>query len=63
MKETLNWQLSKAITFLKWAVFSVLIGFVVGLTGVAFHYAIFYAGGTLKTYPALLYLLPVAGLL
>ncbi|MEG2988627.1 MAG: chloride channel protein [Oscillospiraceae bacterium] len=63
MKETLSWQLSKAITFLKWAVFSVLIGFVVGLVGVAFHYAIFYAGSTLKTYPALLYLLPAAGLL
>ncbi len=51
------------LTLLKWIALSGLCGGVCGLIGSAFHLSIQWATGTREAYPALLYALPVAGLL
>ena len=47
--------------FLRWCVFAVVIGLVVGAVGAAFHVALERAGETREQYGWLLYLLPLAG--
>lgn len=47
--------------FLRWCVFAVVIGLVVGAVGAAFHVALEWAGETREQYGWLLYLLPLAG--
>lgn len=47
--------------FLRWCVFVVVIGLVVGTVGAAFHLALEWAGETRVEYGWLLYLLPFAG--
>jgi H+/Cl- antiporter ClcA len=49
-------------TFLKWLLFSCIIGLVVGAIGAGFHHAIEAVTELRGEYPWLLYLLPVAGL-
>lgn len=49
-------------TFLKWVVFSCIIGVVVGGIGILFHFSIQWAGETRERFPALLWLLPLGGL-
>lgn len=50
-------------TFVKWVLFSCLIGVVVGGVGILFHYAIEFVTGLRKTYDWLILFLPVGGLL
>ena len=47
--------------FLRWCVFAVVIGLVVGTVGAGFHLALEWAGETRAEYGWLLYLLPFAG--
>lgn len=47
--------------FLRWCVFAVVIGLVVGAVGAAFHRMLEWAGETRAAYPWLLYLLPFTG--
>lgn len=57
-------HLAKSIfTFLKWLIFSLLSGIIVGSAGTAFHYCMTWANDTRAACPALVLLLPVAGLL
>ena len=49
--------------FLRWCVFAVVIGLVVGAVGAAFHLALEWAGETRAEYGWLLYLLPFAACL
>ncbi len=51
------------LIFLKWLLFSVLSGILVGSAGAVFHYCIFYATKARGLYPWLIFLLPGAGLL
>ncbi|MDO4270877.1 MAG: chloride channel protein [Eubacteriales bacterium] len=48
--------------FLRWCLFAVVIGLVVGAVGAAFHHALEWAGEMRLTHGWLLYLLPLAGL-
>ena len=48
--------------FLKWVVFSCIIGVVVGGIGILFHFSIQWAGETRERFPALLWLPPLGGL-
>ncbi len=50
------------LIFLKWLVFSILSGILVGSAGAIFHYCITYAVIIREKYPWMLYLLPIAGL-
>lgn len=50
-------------SFLKWFIFSVAVGVIVGGVGAAFHHAVEIATELRLEYPWLLYLLPVAGLI
>ncbi len=50
------------ISFLKWLLFACVVGVVVGIVGVAFHFGIGVALDLRRDHPWLLYLLPVAGL-
>lgn len=49
--------------FLRWVVFSVVVGLTVGAIGAQFHHAVEWATATRQAYPWLVFLLPVAGLL
>lgn len=51
------------LVFLKWMVFSILSGLLVGSAGALFHYCITFATGARASYPWLIYFLPGAGLL
>ena len=53
----------RVLIFLRWLLFSILSGILVGTVGAVFHYCIFYATKTRETYPWLVLLLPAAGLL
>lgn len=50
------------LTFLKWLIFSAVIGVVVGVAGALFHHAIEWGTATRAAHGWLLFLLPVAGL-
>lgn len=52
-----------SLSLLKWTVFAVVVGFVVGLVGAGFHMAIDYGTELRMEHPWILYLLPVVGLL
>lgn len=51
------------LSLLKWGVFAVVVGMVVGFIGALFHVAIDHSTALREEYPWILYLLPVAGLL
>lgn len=51
------------LIFLKWLLFSILSGILVGSAGAVFHYCISYATQARELYPWLVFLLPGAGLL
>lgn len=51
------------LIFLKWLIFSILSGILVGGVGAIFHYCIEYATKARDAYPWLIFLLPGAGLL
>ncbi len=62
-REYLIQQAKNALIFLRWCLFSIIIGVVAGFVGVAFHHALEFAGHMRDTHDWLLYLLPFAGLL
>lgn len=55
-------QAKNAFIFMRWCLFAVIIGIVVGAVGAAFHHALEWANETRLENPWLLYLLPFAGL-
>ena len=59
----LQHSLEYPVTFVKWLFCAVLTGVLCGSIGTAFHYAVDGATYLRMSYPWLLYLLPVAGLL
>ena len=54
---------SRFSIFIKWLVFSLLSGVLIGGAGTVFHYCMVWANDTRLTYPCLILLLPLAGLL
>ena len=60
LKERLLQGKTDLLTFLRWVVFSLIIGVVVGGVGILFHYSIEIAGTWRMGHPWLLYLLPVS---
>ena len=60
-KERVKEIFKDAGTFLKWVLFACIIGIVVGLVGVLFHYCIEMAAGLRNTYNWLIWLLPLGG--
>ena len=62
LKERLLQGKTDLLTFLRWVVFSLIIGVVVGGVGILFHYSIEIAGTWRMGHPWLLYLLPLGGL-
>lgn len=66
MREELNYYIhhfiSRFLIFIKWLIFSVLSGILIGGAGTIFHYCMTWANETRLTYPALILLLPFCGL-
>ena len=54
---------SRLSTFLRWLVFSILSGILVGAASTAFHYCMVSANAARAGYPGLIFFLPAAGLL
>ncbi len=54
---------SRLSTFLRWLVFSILSGILVGAVSTAFHYCMVSANAARAGYPGLIFFLPAAGLL
>lgn len=54
-------QLKNVVIFLRWCLFAVVIGVVVGAVGAAFHHALEWAGTQREAHGWLLYLLPFSG--
>ncbi len=55
--------ISRFCIFIKWLIFSVLSGILIGGAGTIFHYCMAWANETRLLYPSLVLLLPFAGLL
>lgn len=66
MKEKFTYYVKHLISslfiFLKWLLFSILSGIIVGGIGTLFHFCMTYATNTLGNYPWLIFFLPVAGI-
>lgn len=62
-KRVIIHNLHRARTSVKWILIAILTGLVVGGVGIAFSYAMTWATTMRSTYPRLLYLLPLAGVL
>lgn len=54
--------ISRFLIFIKWLIFSVLSGILIGGAGTVFHYCMTWANETRLSYPALILLLPFSGL-
>ena len=63
IKETLNYWKEFTLSLLKWLIFAVLVGVVIGVVGGGFHMAIDYGTELRHEYYWILYFLPVVGLL
>lgn len=66
MREEFNYYIhhfiSRFLIFIKWLIFSVLSGILIGGAGTVFHYCMTWANETRMSYPALILLLPFCGL-
>ncbi len=66
MREELEYYIrhfaSRFYIFLKWLIFSLLSGILIGLAGTVFHYCMTWANDMRALYPCLILLLPAAGL-
>lgn len=66
MREEFNYYIhhfiSRFLIFIKWLIFSILSGILIGGAGTVFHYCMTWANETRMTYPALILLLPFCGL-
>ena len=56
-------NLQRTITSIKWVIFSMLVGLIVGLCGTAFYKGLYFVTQTRIEHPWLIFLLPFAGLL
>ena len=56
-------NLQRTITSIKWVIFSMLVGLIVGLCGTAFYKGLYIVTQTAIEHPWLIFLLPFAGLL
>ena len=55
-------HIGEGVSFLKWVLYACVIGVLVGLVAVAFHYGIDWAAGTRARYPQIIWLLPAVGM-
>lgn len=62
-REYFKRQAKNGLIFLRWCVFGAIIGVTVGAAGAGFHHALDWAGETRDHHWALLYLLPVVGII
>lgn len=63
IKHKIEHNAHRAIVSVKWVVFALLVGSIVGLCGSAFYFGMSYVTTLRITHPWLIYLLPVGGLL
>ncbi len=67
MKEEIEYYIrhfaSRFLIFIKWLVFSLLSGVLIGGAGTIFHYCMAWANEMRLSYPCLIFLLPFAGLM
>ena len=63
IREKAQEALQYLLAFLKWVLFACVVGVVVGLVGTLFHYGIEWATELRNSFPWLLWLLPVGGLI
>jgi H+/Cl- antiporter ClcA len=62
IKHKIEHNVHRAVVSVKWVIFSILVGTVVGLCGTAFYYGMSYVTGLRTAHPWLIFLLPVGGL-
>ena len=62
LKHKLTHNLNRLISSIKWIVFSIIVGLVVGGIATLFYYGMHLVTLTRTTYPWLIYLLPLGGL-
>lgn len=62
IKHKIKHNLHRAVVSVKWVIFSILVGVIVGGCGTAFYYGLSYVTDLRLTHPWLVYLLPVGGL-
>lgn len=63
MKHKIKHNIRRGIVSVKWVIFSIIVGGIVGLCGTAFYFALSFVTLLRGQYPWLLYLLPVGGLI
>lgn len=63
VRHKIKHNLNRAKTSVKWVVFAIISGVVVGTAGTVFYFSMAFVTGLRGTYPWLLFLLPVGGLL
>jgi H+/Cl- antiporter ClcA len=62
VKHKIKHNIHRGVVSVKWVVFAVLVGGVVGLTATAFYFGLSFVTVLRAQYPWLIYLLPVGGL-
>jgi H+/Cl- antiporter ClcA len=62
IKHKIEHNIRRATVSVKWVIFAVLVGSVVGLCGTAFYYGMSYVTGLRASHPWLIFLLPAGGL-
>ena len=60
--ERMREHVIEGLTFIKWLLYSCLIGVIVGLVAVAFHEGINWASQTRGGHPWVIFLLPLGGM-
>ena len=63
IKHKIKHNVHRGIVSVKWVIFSIIVGGIVGLCGTAFYFALSFVTVLRGQYPWLLYLLPVGGLI
>lgn len=63
IKHKIEHNAHRALVSIKWVIFAIIVGTIVGLCGSAFYFGMTYVTDLRMTYPWLLYLLPLGGLI
>jgi H+/Cl- antiporter ClcA len=62
IKHKIDHNVHRALVSVKWVIFAIIVGTIVGLCGTAFYYGMSYVTGLRTAHPWLIFLLPVGGL-